>query len=101
VLFRSEDYVHHLSRLADAYAAEPELAGWVHAERALHLTWRLGKTELARGALERALRLAPGSKPVRRAYMQLLAGSNDVDRAYTFNPLPAEGGLDWVEAVPR
>jgi tetratricopeptide (TPR) repeat protein len=72
-----EDYVHHLGRVADAYAAEPELAGWVHAERALHLTWRLGKTELARGALERALRLAPGSKPVRRAYMQLLAGCND------------------------
>jgi hypothetical protein len=56
-----EDYVHHLSRVADAYAAEPELAGWVHAERAMHLTWRLGKTEMARGALERALRLAPGT----------------------------------------
>lgn len=44
----------------------------------------------------KALGDALGSSPA-----ALLAGSNDVDRAYTFNPLPAEGGLDWVEAVPR
>ena len=44
----------------------------------------------------KALGDALGSSPA-----ALLAGSNDVDRAYTFNALPREGGLDWVEAVPR
>ncbi len=31
----------------------------------------------------------------------LLAGSNDVDQAYTFKALPGTGGLEWVEAVPK
>lgn len=44
----------------------------------------------------KALGDALGSSPA-----ALLAGSNDVDRAYVFNALPRDGGLDWVEAVPR
>ena len=31
----------------------------------------------------------------------LLAGDNDVDRAYTLKPQPAKGGLEWLEAVPK
>ncbi|MBI1398449.1 MAG: outer membrane lipoprotein chaperone LolA [Betaproteobacteria bacterium] len=39
---------------------------------------------------------ALGSSPA-----ALLAGSNDLDRAYTFETLPREGDTDWVEAVPK
>ncbi len=38
---------------------------------------------------------ALGSSPA-----ALLAGSNDLDRAYRFNALPKQDGLEWVEAVP-
>jgi outer membrane lipoprotein carrier protein len=38
---------------------------------------------------------ALGSSPA-----ALLAGSNDLDRAYTFAQLPKKDGLDWVEATP-
>lgn len=44
----------------------------------------------------KALGDALGSSPA-----ALLAGNNDVDRAYTFKTLPKEGGLEWLEAVPR
>jgi outer membrane lipoprotein carrier protein len=38
---------------------------------------------------------ALGSSPA-----ALLAGSNDLDRAYRFTALPKADGLEWVEAVP-
>jgi outer membrane lipoprotein carrier protein len=38
---------------------------------------------------------ALGSSPA-----ALLAGSNELDRAYRFTALPAKDGLEWVEAVP-
>lgn len=38
---------------------------------------------------------ALGSSPA-----ALLAGSNDLDRAYSFAQLPRRDGLEWVEAVP-
>lgn len=44
----------------------------------------------------KALGDALGSSPA-----ALLAGNNDVDRAYSFNALPREGGLEWLEAVPK
>jgi len=43
----------------------------------------------------KALGDALGSSPA-----ALLAGSNDLDRAYTFVQLPKKDGLDWVEATP-
>ena len=43
----------------------------------------------------KALGDALGSSPA-----ALLAGSNDLDRAYTFAQLPKKDGLDWVEATP-
>lgn len=44
----------------------------------------------------KALGDALGSSPA-----ALLAGNNDVDRAYSFKALPKEGGLEWLEAVPK
>jgi len=43
----------------------------------------------------KALGDALGSSPA-----ALLAGSNDLDRAYTFVQLAKKDGLDWVEATP-
>lgn len=43
----------------------------------------------------KALGDALGSSPA-----ALLAGSNDLDRAYTFAQLPKKDGLEWVEATP-
>lgn len=43
----------------------------------------------------KALGDALGSSPA-----ALLAGSNDLDRAYTFTQLPKKDGLEWVEATP-
>jgi len=31
----------------------------------------------------------------------LLAGSNDIEKAFTLSVLPPQDGLDWLEAVPR
>jgi outer membrane lipoprotein carrier protein len=44
----------------------------------------------------KALGDALGSSPA-----ALLAGSNDLDRAYTFAQMPKKDGLDWVEATPN
>src|SRR5207237_3316987 len=56
----------HLARMADAYAAEPRLAAWLHVERAGALE-RLGRTESAKSALLQGLELDPGIGPVRAA----------------------------------
>jgi outer membrane lipoprotein carrier protein len=39
---------------------------------------------------------ALGSSPA-----ALLAGSNEIEKSYRFSGLGTEGGLDWLEAVPR
>jgi len=39
---------------------------------------------------------ALGSSPA-----ALLAGSNEIEKSYRFTGLGTEGGLDWLEAVPR
>lgn len=44
----------------------------------------------------KALGDALGSSPA-----ALLAGSSDLDAAYTFSALPRDGRTDWVEAVPK
>jgi len=72
-----EAWILHLSKVSDAYAAQPELAAWIQVERALTLDFRLGRTDAARGAFERAIRLDPSSRPVRRAYAQYLASHGD------------------------
>ena len=64
----------HLERLADVYApgegrrdGDTRLAAWIHVERAFVLDRRLGQTEAARLALERAVAFEPAPGPVRDA----------------------------------
>jgi outer membrane lipoprotein-sorting protein len=45
---------------------------------------------------ERRLDRALGSSPA-----ALLAGSNEIDRAYTLNSIGNQEGLDWLEAIPK
>lgn len=72
-----EELAEHYARLADAWASQPELAAWLHVERALILEWRLGRLAYARGALERALELAPGIGAVRDAVTLHVAAHGD------------------------
>ncbi|MFO0663354.1 MAG: hypothetical protein U0174_05355 [Polyangiaceae bacterium] len=72
-----EVYANHLSRMADAYGAQPDLAAWLHTERARILERVLGRTEEARGALERALELDPGIGPVRSHVVRFLGAHDD------------------------
>ncbi len=67
----------HLARLADAYAAQPELAAWLHVERAKILEKNLDRDEEARAALERAVALDPSVGPVRHALSLFLATVDD------------------------
>jgi len=75
-----EDLVAHLGRMSDAYAAQPNLAGFLHVERARILELRLGRIDAARGAYERALRLDPGVGPVRDAFTMHAAAHHDSAR---------------------
>jgi cellulose synthase operon protein C len=77
---RWEDLVAHLGRMADAYSAQPNLAGWLHVERARILEYRLGRVDAARGAYERALRLDGGVGPVRDAFTLHCATHHDTAR---------------------
>ncbi len=77
---RWEDLVAHLGRMADAYSAQPNLAAWLHVERARVLELRLGRVDAARGAFERALRLDPGVGPVRDAFTLHCAAHHDTAR---------------------
>ena len=67
----------HLARLADAYAAQPELAAWLHVERAKILEKNLDRDEEARAALERAVALDSSVGPVRHAFTLFLATVDD------------------------
>lgn len=73
-----DDYLTHLAMVADAYASQPSLSAWLHVERATLFDFKLGRTEAARGALERAVRIDPNSKDVRRTYAQFLASHDDL-----------------------
>ncbi len=75
-----EDLVAHLGRMADAYSAQPNLAAWLHVERARFLETRMGRVDAARGAFERALRLDPGVGPVRDAFTLHCAAHHDSAR---------------------
>ncbi|OJY29739.1 MAG: hypothetical protein BGO98_48865 [Myxococcales bacterium 68-20] len=77
---RWEDLVTHLGRMADAYSAQPDLAAWIHVERARLLEHRLGRVDAARGAFERALRLDGGVGPVRDAFTLHCAAHHDTAR---------------------
>lgn len=77
---RWEDLVAHLGRMADAYSAQPNLAGWIHVERARILEWRLGRIDAARGAYERALRLDGSVGPIRDAFTLHCAAHHDTAR---------------------
>ncbi|HEY2511569.1 MAG TPA: protein kinase, partial [Polyangiaceae bacterium] len=65
----------HVARMARAYAGDPELAAWLHVERAELLDDAKGTT--ARAALEEALALDPTLGPVRTACVQLAARHRD------------------------
>jgi tetratricopeptide (TPR) repeat protein len=75
-----EDLVAHLGRMADAYSAQPNLAAWIHVERARILEFRLGRIDAARGAFERAMRLDPSVGPVRDAFTLHCAAHHDTAR---------------------
>ena len=75
-----EDLVAQLGRMADAYSAQPNLAGWIHVERARILEGRLGRIDAARGAFERALRLDGGVGPIRDAFTLHCATHHDSAR---------------------
>ncbi len=78
-----EDLVAHLGRMADAYSSQPNLAAWIHVERARILELRLGRVDAARGAFERALRLDGGVGPVRDAFTLHCAAHHDTTRLAT------------------
>ena len=67
----------HLARMADAYASEPELAAWLHVERARLLEKKLGRVDAARAALDRAVELDPSVGPVRDARVRHAATHGD------------------------
>ena len=75
-----EDLVAHLGRMSDAFASQPNLAGWLHIERARILELRLGRIDAARGAYERALRLDGGVGPIRDAFTMHAAAHHDSAR---------------------
>lgn len=75
-----EDLVAHLGKMADAYTAQPDLAAWLHVERANLLEFRLGRVEAARGAFEKALRLDDGVGVVRDAFTLHCAAHHDTAR---------------------
>jgi tetratricopeptide (TPR) repeat protein len=77
---RWEDLVAHLGRMADAYSAQPNLAAWIHVERARILELRLGRVDAARGAFERALRLDGDVGAVRDAFTLHCAAHHDTAR---------------------
>lgn len=77
---RWEDLATHLVRMADAYSAQPNLAAWLHVERAKILELRLGNVDGARGAYERALRLDGSVGPVRHAFTLHCAAHHDMAR---------------------
>ncbi len=75
-----EDLIAHLGQMADAYSSQPGLAAWLHVERARILETQLGRIDAARGAYERALRLDPGTGPVRDACTTFAAAHHDLAR---------------------
>jgi cellulose synthase operon protein C len=62
------ELVEMLGRLAEL-TNEPEVAAWLHVERALILDRKLDDVAAARAALARALDLSPGIGPVRAAFV--------------------------------
>jgi len=75
-----EDLVAHLGRMSDAFSSQPNLAGWLHVERARILELRLGRLDAARGAYERALRLDGSVGPIRDAFTMHAAAHHDSAR---------------------
>lgn len=67
--FAVEAHAAHLARMADVYAGEPRLAAGLQVERALALQ-RLGRLDVSKAALRRALELDPRVGPVRRACVE-------------------------------
>lgn len=75
-----EALVAHLGRMSDAHAAQPNLAAWLHVERARVLELRLDRADAARGAYERALALDAGTGPTRDAVLLHAAAHHDSAR---------------------
>ncbi|MEO6572266.1 MAG: hypothetical protein ABIP89_00410, partial [Polyangiaceae bacterium] len=87
-----EDHAAHLARMAEAYAAEPKLAAWLHVERAQILDRKLGQTDGAWEALQRALAIDAGVGPVRNACIRHAAIHQDAASLVTL--LEDEAGME-------
>src|SRR5581483_8457460 len=70
----------HLGRMADAYSTEAHLAAWLHVQRADLMERKVGRSDVALGALERALQLDPGVGPVRNRLTRHAAALADWTR---------------------
>jgi tetratricopeptide (TPR) repeat protein len=91
-----EGLVVHLGRMSEAFGEQPELAGWLHVERAHILEWHLGRSDAARAAFERALRLDPRVGPTRDAFTLHVYAHGDWARLATL--LDDEALLEPVAA---
>jgi tetratricopeptide (TPR) repeat protein len=67
----------HWTRMADAYAAHPPTAAWIHVERAWHLEADPTRRDAARAALERAVSLDASIGPVRGAIVRHVSTHRD------------------------
>jgi len=67
----------HLGVMAEAYVDAPGMAAWLEVERSTILESRLGRVDAARRALTRALSLAPGVGPSRRAMVRHVVRHGD------------------------
>jgi serine/threonine protein kinase len=65
-----EAHARHLAALAEAYAAEPRLAAWLHVERAQLLDRETSGSAAAKAALMQAIAIDPGLGAVRSACVE-------------------------------
>jgi tetratricopeptide (TPR) repeat protein len=86
----------HLGRMADAYSTEAHLAAWLHVQRADLYERKVGRSDVALGALERALQLDPEVGPVRNRLTRHAAALADWTRLAHL--LEEEAGLEKNDA---
>ncbi|HVJ90862.1 MAG TPA: hypothetical protein VM580_13750, partial [Labilithrix sp.] len=77
---RWENLVAHLGRMADSYSAQPNLAAWLHVERARERLSQRRRDPDKTPGFERALRLDGSVGPVRDAFTLHCAAHHDSAR---------------------
>ena len=92
----AEALAAHLAKMAEAYASEPQLAAWLHVERAHLLEKKLSRPDAARGALDQALELDGNVGPVRDAVVRHAATHGDWPRLAAL--LAEEAGIETLDA---